>query len=256
MGKVAIDKAVTRGSVCLVAGLMLVFAAHPRAQAAKDDSDPVRARQRISMVEGALERAVSNGAENMLRQVRSVMPELAMLTGAPQVRGFRLDGYGVFFDVEVPALRMPLAWTMRYMLDDRRAAFDALVSELRRLDGASGVPNRERIDVLVRQLESTTQAGGPTGVAAAGDPNEAYNQAVKEALVDAMLENSGPISLSGEEWLAVAARDNLPRDPLIPGDTTELNTVMFRLKGSDLAAFRSGRLSLEEARKRVEVREH
>ena len=179
-----------------------------------------------------------------------------MLTGAPQVRGFRLDGYGVFFDVEVPALRMPLAWTMRYMLDDRRAAFDALVSELRRLDGASGVPDSERMDVLVRQLENTVQAGGPSGAAAATDPNEAYTRAVKEALVDAMLENSAPLALSGEEWLAVAARDNLPRDPLIPGDTTELNTVVFRLKGSDLAAFRSGRLSLEEARKRVEVREH
>ena len=31
-----------------------------------------------------------------------------MLTGVPEVRGFRLDGYGVFFDVEVPALRLPL----------------------------------------------------------------------------------------------------------------------------------------------------
>jgi hypothetical protein len=222
------------------------------AQSPSADADQVRSRQRISMMEGALERAVSNGAENMLRKVRSVMPDPPMLTGAPRVRGFRLDGYGVFFDVEVPALRMPLTWTMRYMLDDRRATLNELLSELRRLP--AGSPNRERVDLLVRQLE---RADGPKeSSAVASDPNEAYTEAVKESLLDAMLENSGPIALSSEEWLTVAARDNLPRDPLIPGDTAELNTVIFRLKGSDLAAFRAGRLTLEDARKRVEAREY
>ena len=36
---------------------------------------------------------------------------------------------------------------------------------------------------------------------------------------------------------------NVPRDPLIPGDTAGLNTLTFRLKGSDLADFRAGRLA-------------
>ena len=75
------------------------------------DVDQVRARQSISMMEGVLERAVLNGADNLLRQVDTVMPDAAMLTGAPQVRGFRLDGHGIFFDVEVPALQMSIAWT-------------------------------------------------------------------------------------------------------------------------------------------------
>jgi len=241
-------------SVCAATGAVLLAGgtSTAMAQGPSGEAEQVRSRQRISMMEGALERAVSNGAENMLRKVRSVMPDPPMLTGAPRVRGFRLDGYGVFFDVEVPALRMPLTWTMRYMLDERRAALNQLLSELRRLPVES--PNRERLDVLVRQLERTD--GPKETAAAASDPNEAYTQSVKESLLDAMLENSGPIALSNEEWLTVAARDNLPRDPLIPGDTAELNTVIFRLKGSDLAAFRAGRLTLEEARKRVEAREY
>ena len=58
------------------------------------------------MMEGVLERAVQLGVDNLRRRVRAVMPDDALLQGgAPQVRGFRLDGYGVFFDVEVPALR-------------------------------------------------------------------------------------------------------------------------------------------------------
>ena len=31
------------------------------------------------------------------------------------------------------------------------------------------------------------------------------------------------------------------------------STVIFRVKGSDLAAFRAGRMTLEEARKKVEI---
>jgi hypothetical protein len=241
-------------SAAAVIAALAVSTAYPLAQEARNDAEQLRGRQRISMMEGALERAVSNGAEHMLRQVRSVMPDVPMLSGAPKVRGFRLDGYGVFFDVEVPALRMPLTWTMRYRLDDRRAVLAEILSELRRLDVASGTQNRERLDVLVRQIEGRDVPHDAAVVAS--DPNEAYTAAVKESLVDAMLENSGPIPLSADEWLTVAARDNLPRDPLMPGDTAELNTVIFRLKGSDLAEFRAGKLTLEAAKKRVDVREY
>ena len=93
--------------------------------------EQIRQRQRISLMEGVLERAVANGADNLLRQVKHVMPDVPMLTGAPEVRGFRLDGYGVFFDVEVPALRLPLAWTLRYVVDGNRLAVNAALAQLR-----------------------------------------------------------------------------------------------------------------------------
>jgi hypothetical protein len=88
------------------------------------------------------------------------------------------------------------------------------------------------------------------------NPAEGYTREVKAALVDAMIENSGPLALGPEEWLTVAARDNVPRDPLIPGDMADFSTIIFRVKGSDLAAFRAGRMTLEEARQKVEVREY
>ena len=50
--------------------------------------------------------------------------------------------------------------------------------------------------------------------------------------------------------------DNVPRDPLLPGDLADFSTVIFRLKGSDLASFRAGRITLEEARQKVDVREY
>ena len=255
----------TRGRVglaacALAAGTSLWTAAASAQTRSGEDVEQIRQRQRISLMEGVLERAVANGADNLLRQVKLVMPDMPMLTGAPEVRGFRLDGYGVFFDVEVPALRLPLSWTLRYVVDGNRLAANAAMAQLRALVLEQPPHERERLELLVRQME---QRSLPTPAAAAGvdpavvrDPNEAYTRSVKEALVDAMLESSGPLNLAPDEWLTVAARDNVPPNPLVPGDTTELNTVIFRVKGSDLAAFRAGTLSLAEARKKVESREN
>ena len=247
----AVAAAVTTGAV-------LVAAASVLAQSPEQEAEQIKARQRISTMEGVLERAVSNGAENLLRQVLSVMPDAPMLSGAPKVRGFRLDGYGVFFDVEVPALRLPMTWPLRYVLQDDTAAVNAALNELRQIVAQQLPRERDRFELLARRLElraSIPQAAPRTGNPMVTAPDEAYTKAVREALIDAMIENSGPIPLGPDEWLTVAARDNVPRDPLIPGDTAGLNTLTFKLKGSVLAEFRAGRVSLEDTRSRVEVRQ-
>ena len=61
-----------RGVACAVRGARR----WPQAPSSNED-EQVKARQRISTMEGVLERAVSNGAENLLRQVRTVMPDAA-----------------------------------------------------------------------------------------------------------------------------------------------------------------------------------
>jgi hypothetical protein len=252
-----------RVAVCAlaaVASLSTGVAAAQVPQSRTAEIEQIRLRQRISLMEGVLERAVSNGADNLLRQVQHVMPEVPMLTGAPEVRGFRLDGYGVFFDVEVPALRLPLAWTLRYVVDGNRLAVNAAMAQLRALVLEQPAQERARLEVLVRQMEekSLPMPAAPPEVdpAVIRDPNEAYTRSVQEALIEAMIESSGPLNLAPEEWLTVAARDNVPRDPLVPGDTTELKSIIFKIKGSDLAAFRAGTLTLDEARKRIEAQEN
>jgi hypothetical protein len=242
-----------------VAAVVTLWAAAAGAQAPAKSAEleQIKQRQRLSLMEGVLERAVANGADNLLRQVKNVMPDVPMLTGAPEVRGFRLDGYGVFFDVEVPALRLPLAWTLRYV-DGNRLAVNAALAQLRAMVLEQPVQERERLETLVRQMEQRNISQMPPKVdpEVVRDPNEAYTRAVKEALVDAMIESSGHLNLGPEEWLTVAARDNVPNDPLVPGDATDLKSVIFKIKGSDLAAFRSGQLTLEQARERVLAEEN
>jgi hypothetical protein len=243
----------------LVMGALAVAASVAAQTPAPNNAEQIKARQRISTMEGVLERAVSNGAENLLRQVRTLMPDAPMLSGVPKVRGFRLDGYGVFFDVEVPALRLPVTWPLRYLIDDNRVVVSTTLAEMRALVGEQLPRERDRFELLAKRLEVravTPQVQPRAADPMVTEPDEAYTRAVKETLVDAMIENSGPMAIGADEWLTVAARDNAPRDPLLPGDTAGLDTLLFQVKGSDLAAFRAGRLTLDEARRRVNVREN
>ena len=280
------------GLVVVGAGLASGVSAQTPSPAQNAEADQIRARQTIFMMEGVLERAVQLGVENLRRRVRAVMPDDALLQGgAPQVRGFRLDGYGVFFDVEVPSLRRSLAWSLRTMnetgmglardlaqmrafmqaiADPRmRAEFDRMLQRIQRqMAPAQAPPMPDRVAaqgqpvVAAQSLPVSPPPPAPEPVTAPPadallltDPSAAYTQEVKTALTDAMIEHSTPLALGAEEWLTVAARDNAPADPFVPGSDQDVVTLVLRIKGSDLNAFRAGRLTLEQVRARVHATE-
>ena len=88
----------------------------------------------------------------------------------------------------------------------------------------------------------------------AKDPNRAYTEAVTRALVDAMIDYSTPMNIPAEQYLTVAARDDEGRDSLAPQDPLEeVVTMIYRIKGSDLQAYRTGQIDRDEVRKRVQV---
>ncbi len=281
------------GGVVMVCGMAGGVSAQVPPQ--QPETEQVKARQKIFMMEGVLERAVQLGVDNLRRRVRAVMPDDALLQGGvPQVRGFRLEGYGVFFDIEVPALRRSLAWSLRTMnqtgmalardlaqlrafvqsiADPRvRAEFDRTLRRIQQQVGPTPA-----VPVLADRVASASQ-GAPTVTAQSvplpvsgqavepavvlpevdplllNDPSEAYTQEVKASVIDAMIENSGPLVLGDNEWLTVAARDNAPGDPFMTADP-DVMTLVLRIKGSDLNAFRAGRLTLEQVRSRVEIGE-
>jgi hypothetical protein len=86
--------------------------------------------------------------------------------------------------------------------------------------------------------------------------NRAYTDAVQKALIDTMLDWAVPTAIKPDEYLTVGARDNMQRDTLAPPDPyEEVVTILLRIRGSDLAAFRAGQIDAAEVRKRVQVRE-
>jgi hypothetical protein len=126
--------------------------------------------------------------------------------------------------------------------------------------GAQPVGSRETVTAqsLVIAPEAVETAPAPAEVdpAVLNDPSDAYTEEVKAAVINAMIENSGPLALGDDEWLTVAARDNAPNQmgPFIAG-SPDVVTLVLRVRGSDLSAFRAGRLTLEQVRSRVQIGE-
>ena len=263
-----------------------------RVQVVVPKADPQeKARYQIAAMEGVLETAVQRGAQMMSRQWRAVAPDMLFIGGTAQARGFRLDGYGIFFAVDVPAMRQSVMWTLRML--DREAGAESAVQSIRTFIAASVADpaQKKTLEQAIHQIElqvsPTTrslavngQAGSregapatqvasrasgavpsPAGVAAPAepdvmaDPGEAYTTAVRNALVDAMLDFGQSLPLGPDEYLTVAARAVNARI-VEAEDSGDVVTIFIRMKGSDLAALHSGKISREEAHKRVEVREY
>jgi hypothetical protein len=111
--------------------------------------------------------------------------------------------------------------------------------------------------VTAVSTDTTAPVAGATAFAPAApidmaDPNELYTEAVKSSLIDAMLDHSFGLKLGADDWLTVAARD--AQGP-VAGEPDDASTIVIRVKGSDLAAFHSGKLTRDEVRKKVEVRD-
>jgi hypothetical protein len=243
----------------------------------------IRARFQILAMEGVLEKAVQLGAQRVRAEIQAAAPDapdMLFITGLARARGFWLEGYGVFFDVDVPAMRRSLTWTLRVLEQGDRGLGNELAA-LKRLTATVDNPAARRdLQQAIQRIEAqvgparianapgaptltVSEAASSTAVAAPpterapilADPDAVYTTEVKDALVEAMIEFSSSLPLTPTEWLTVAARDQ-DVSRLQPADPYDVSTILVRIKGADLAAFRAGQITREEARRRVELKEY
>ena len=274
------------GSLTIRVAFVLGMAAVPAAAQSRQPVDRAIQDQRyqIGVVERVLEQAVEHGAAKTRDRMQAVMPPADMLLSAnARVRGFRQEGYGVFFDVEVPDLDTSFPWSFR-MLDQSGLGLDSALQELRSLVAKARDTNAEqalkRIELQVApmpinsmtapRLAGATNQASPgrsvTGSAASvadalpaapdpilDNPAEAYRAEIREALIDAMLQHSRGLNIAANEWLHIAAKRNDDRARLAPVNTDDA-TMHIRVRGADLTAFLGGQITREEALQRIEVK--
>ena len=150
---------------------------------------------------------------------------MVMLAGMPRARGFRLDDYGVMFDVEFPSMRRSMVWSLQ---------------ELERTNTANA-------NAALR----TAQPG--SGV----QPREIYQSEITDALLNVILDYPGALGIGPGEWLTVAARETVVDRRFVNGGVIEAPmTVILRMKGSDLQALREHKLSRDEVLTKVDVRHY
>ena len=249
-------------------------------------------RSQISILEAVLERSVQEGVAKALGEISKTlekMPGFVRLdvpiwTG--RARGFHVDGYGVFFDVDVPDLPLNTTWTVQMA-----TANDAFVrGELSRMgDAIAAIADpRQRVALqtalarLQRAVGADTavaDATAPSGVAATRVSNATqaparapqaedalipmpaktqggleseirtiYRSSISEVLIDTMLDQGRLLQLGPDERLTVGAR--VDRSGLAASKDP---TVLLTIRGRDLSALYASRISREEAKKLVEV---
>lgn len=237
-------------------------------------------RDTIKTLETVLTLAVKSGAARLALQMRASEPGSLFVVDTGRTRGFDLEGYGVFFDVDVPMMKQSVVWSTRELTaQDRRMQLENYIStqppgpardfalrELRRMEqqGLRQVPTHQMVtpvssgsrSVSAQDTDSTAARAlnppAPPAPVEMADPNALYTEAVKSSLMDAMLNHSLGLKLGADDWLTVAARD--AQGPLT-GEPDDASTIVIRVKGSDLAAFHSGKLTREEVLKKMEVRD-
>jgi hypothetical protein len=274
-----VRKTMATFNTVLAAGVMVIVGwSAAAAQGPTVDAEQMRMRQQMASFEGVLERAVSIGAQNVIAQLRAIIPERPRLDTPPRAAGFQLEGYGVVFHVAVPQFTMPILWDvlLREMQERQTAAF--LQQWKAQTSGMPPGPDRDREMDRINQAEQQVRMGNfravqtargsvtaasvvPTGLPGTvdqrvvDDPESAYTREVKAALIDAMLTSSLGLPVGPEEKLTVVARDGVPNNPQFPGDGLDSSMWVMSVKGSVLAAYRAGSLSKDEAAKQVEVKE-
>jgi hypothetical protein len=271
---------VKRLASMLIAGTVTAAALPAAAQPAGAAAARNAAEQRyqIGQMERVLEGAVEHGVTVTRDRVQALaqVPADLLVSDNAHARGFRLENYGVFFDVIVPSFETTLTWSLR-TLDQNDLGLDSALRTLQTHIRTSGDPNLEQAlkrvelqvspDILTRS--TTPDAAGAraaTGSAASAqdkpaaaddpimtDPNEAYRTEVISALKDAMLAHSSALGIGPNEWLTIAAKGDDDRPRLAPADS-DARTRIIRLRGSDLADFLAGKISRDEALQRIEVR--
>lgn len=270
----------------IMAGLMCGAVAAPSAAqtitAAQTAIAQKEQRYQVGVMERVIESAVEHGATLMRDRLQAALPVQQLLLENARVRGFRLDGYGVFFDVEVPpvsgTMDASLLWSLR-TLDQNDLGLNSALKALKAYVDSANDPNLQqafkRVELQVtpdsavpRVSAVSTGAGAATGSAASAppgadaqtpadpvlnDPQEAYHKEVNDAVIDAMLEHSGPLAIGPDEWLTIAER-GIQETPTLAGADNDSHTILIRVNGATLKAYRAGQITKDEALKRIEVR--
>ncbi len=189
---------------------------------------PNTVRIQVRTMENVFMTAVAGGVQQIAQKIQIAVPGLTVVSGVPRAHGYAVEGHGWFFDVEVPELRWA---TIDLYYDVQR-----LPSAQRPVGNSNGVAAAAPI---VRQEPDSAQL------------RDDYRRAIREGLMDAILD-FGQVPLKPNEYLTVGARS---ADSPVQGIDNDTVTLVMQITGEDLSLFRQTKITREEAKKRIKVKE-
>ncbi|HET9369709.1 MAG TPA: hypothetical protein VFO19_05655 [Vicinamibacterales bacterium] len=198
-------------------------------------------KNQVRFFQNIVTRAVQNGGAQLAQRARQFVQQVELaMDGPPVVTGVYIPESGYHFDVQVPdILPSGLALLQLYMNKPQQ----------QRPQGAQNVANTN----TPPNTPPVAATGGGLVTAdpmAPFEPDREYGNFVRNALVAAMLDNSGALPLKAGDRLTIRAR--VPQaaltNPLYQDDNREL---LLSVQGEDLIAFRQGQITRDQAKERI-----
>ncbi len=253
--------------ICLALTLFatgVCLQAQPSSEVAPGRAEPSQLRYQLRVVERVFEEAVEHSARNFASSMEESTPGAARFMGNTGAHGFRLDGYGLFFDVQIPVLRTSLSWVFRH-LNRRRDGLGPTLQSLREhVRSLGNVDVQDSLEEALRRFESLVgyppplppqRSEAPTMPSPPDvDPGEMYAVAIRDALANAILDYTGLLPLAANEWLTVATTSSGNRADSLTDESRALG-LMLRVRGNVLIALRQGEMARSEALSRIEYSE-
>jgi hypothetical protein len=198
---------------------------YAQAPAATPVPSPSSVRVQVRTMENVFMTAVAGGVQQIAQKIVDAVPGISVTGGVPRAHGYAIDGHGWFFDIEVPEL----SWnTIGLYVDLQRPQ-----------------PSQ-------RPVNGTRPLVQPTPDVDTNQLRDEYRKAIRDGLMDAILD-FGQVPLQPTEFLTVGVRS---ADSPLPGlDSNDTVTMVMQITGEDLSLFRQTKITREEAKKRIKIKE-
>ncbi|HEX7779532.1 MAG TPA: hypothetical protein VF424_09855 [Vicinamibacterales bacterium] len=203
-----------------------------------NDAQLDRTRSEVRTFEMVLQQAIESAGQKLAKWAVEIAPSVMLTPAAdPTVTGLLLPDSSLIFEVRLAEL-MPGG----LMLYNEYAA---------RVQKGAGRPvatpgSAERVATTGVVSDDPMK----TSPAVASTPDKMYSDFVRFSLMDAILDSSIVLSLRDNQWLSVAVVpiDVAVQNPLYRNTSKKL---ILSIKGEDLAAFRAGKITREEAKQKI-----
>lgn len=208
--------------------------AESQAQTSAPDPQLDRVRAEVRTFEFALFQSIETAGQKLAAWAQTKVPNVMISPAAdPVVNGVPMPGDDLVFMVRVAELTGVAVFTRA-----PRSFFNQAPGAGTQSDGG-------------KLVNSTVVPDDPMkGSADPPDPNVMYSDFVRLGLMDAMIDNSGVLSMKDGQWLSVVA---IPVDALVthPYYRNQSRKLILSIKAEDLAAYRAGKITRDEAKQKI-----
>jgi len=221
-------------------GLTLSLVAPLAAQQPAPDGMDSQMRYQIKLYETVLKSAVQHAGERLADRASQVVPGVQLAPATEPIAHFVPTPEGPVFDVQIPLLLSTGLDLMRVLQQQQQQAAPA--------QGVMPVAQGQSKVTGQGVVTPDPMAQSPV---LRGDfqPDKEYTTFAREALIDAILDNSSGLPLKEGERLEIAASGyEVAAGPLYPDNSRKLVLV---ISAADLTLFRQGKITRDEAKARI-----